>query len=81
MTKQLEMLRHYEKLIRASKKVEKNCKNKPLSCPLCMYYRPDFKYRKCQFSRCFYGKEANVFRDKPLKKDVFSGNEVVKMGE
>lgn len=66
MDKREELLRRYEKLSRAA------MQNKPESCKRCVYYRPDFKYRRCQFSRCPYGKQADVFRQKPLKRDKFS---------
>ena len=66
MDKREELLRRYEKLSRAA------MQNKPESCKRCVYYRPDFKYRRCQFPRCPYGKQADVFRQKPLKRDKFS---------
>ena len=66
MDKREELLRRYEKLSRAA------MQNKPESCKRCVYYRPDFKYRRCQISRCPYGKQADVFRQKPLKRDKFS---------
>lgn len=66
MGKREELLRRYEKLSRAA------MQDKPDSCKRCVYYRPDFKYRRCQFSRCPYGKQADVFRQKPLKQDKFS---------
>lgn len=66
MGKREELLRRYEKLSRAA------MQDKPDSCKRCVYYRPDFKYRRCQFSRCPYGKQTDVFRQKPLKWDKFS---------
>ena len=42
------------------------------------YYHPDFKYRKCLFSTCPYGKQdKDIFRRSPLSKDRFSIQEVV----
>lgn len=66
MGKREELLSRYEKLSRAT------MQDKPDSCKRCVYYRPDFKYRRCQFSRCPYGKQTDVFRQKPLKRDKFS---------
>jgi hypothetical protein len=43
-----------------------------------LHYHPDFKYRKCLFSTCPYGKQdKDIFRRKPLSKDRFSIQEVV----
>lgn len=66
MSKKDEVFRRYEKLAKAAKR------EKPGSCAHCLYYRPDFKYRRCQFTRCPYGKDKEVFRKKPLKRDKFS---------
>ena len=47
-------------------------------CRQCCYYHPDFKYRKCLFATCPYGKsEKEYFRQKPLPKDKFPYREVV----
>ena len=41
-------------------------------------YHPDFKYRRCLYATCPYGKpDSEVFRQKPLRWDKFSGREVV----
>lgn len=72
MSKQEEIFRRYEKMAKAMKKETLEPKDKPGSCARCIYYRPDFKYRKCQFSRCPFGKEKDVFRKNPLKRDKFS---------
>lgn len=48
--------------------VDKN-KTAPL-CRNCMYHHPEFKYRKCLFSSCPFGKsEKCVFRTRPLSID------------
>ena len=52
--------------------MSKKSKNKPDCCKRCIYYRPDFKYRRCQFSRCMYGDQKAVFRKNPLKRDKFT---------
>lgn len=70
MSKQDESFRRSEKLIKVSKR--ESAENKPGSCAHCHYHRPDFKYRRCQFTRCPYGQKDNVFRKKPLKRDKFS---------
>lgn len=70
MRKQKELLRRDEKLSKAAR--PHKYESKPGCCMRCMYYRPDFKYRRCRFSRCPYGCQPNVFRKKPLKRDRFS---------
>ena len=35
-------------------------------CKRCMYYHPEFKYRRCLYSACPFGKdEKDIFRVKP----------------
>ncbi len=75
--KDLQRFRHYEALIRKSK--QDGTEKKPVSCAKCVYYQPDFKYRKCLYARCPYQKVADVFRKQPLKKDRIAKQEVVKM--
>ena len=60
MNKKDEVFRRYEKLAKAAKreKLESASDHKPGSCAHCLCYRPDFKYRRCQFTRCPYGKET-----------------------
>lgn len=65
-----ERFRRYEKASRAAK--PEQSQHKPGSCKRCCYYRPDFKYRRCQFSRCPYDARKAVFRKNPLKRDKFS---------
>lgn len=67
-------LRHYEKLVRVSSNKDAAADpagKKPVSCPKCMYYQPEFEYRKCLYARCPFGKEAEIFRRKPLKGGRF----------
>ena len=48
-------------------------------CRNCCYYHPDFKYRRCLYAKCPYGKPDNeVFRQKPLRSDCVTGREVVR---
>ena len=74
MSKKDEVFRRYEKLAKAAKREKPGSasEHKPGSCAHCLYYCPDFKYRRCQFTRCPYGQKDNVFRTKPLKRDKFS---------
>lgn len=74
MSKKDDVFRRYEKLARAAKRENPGSasEHKPGSCAHCLYYRPDFKYRRCQFTRCPYGKDKDVFCKKPLKRDKFS---------
>ncbi len=69
-------LNFYRNLMKRDVPVDRN-KTAP-KCRQCCYYHPDFKYRKCLFSTCPYGKtEKEIFRHKPLSKDRFSVQEVV----
>ena len=69
-------LNFYRKLMRHEVTVDRN-KTAP-KCRQCCYYHPDFKYRKCLLATCPYGKpDSEVFRQKPLRWDKFSGREVV----
>ena len=70
MSKQEELLKHYEKMIRKSTQSEVN--KAPASCKRCSYYRPEFKYRFCLYARCHFQKVDTVFRKKPKAKDPFS---------
>ena len=54
MSKQEEIFRRYEKLAKAAKKSAPKQADKPGSCPRCIYYRPDFRYRKCRFGNMRY---------------------------
>ena len=69
-------LNFYRNLMKQEVTVDRN-KTAP-KCRNCCYYHPDFKYRRCLYSICPYGKPENeVFRQKPLPRDKFSGREVV----
>ena len=70
-------LKRYEKLIQSAQKVKAH--EKPASCSKCRYYQSDFKYRKCLFTRCPYKAEMDVFRRRPLRRDITLKAEVVKM--
>ena len=47
-------------------------------CKNCCCYHPEFKYRKCLYATCPYGKpDSLVCRKKPLRRDKYIGREVV----
>lgn len=71
MTKHDDCFRRFERMAKSAKKNLSG--DKPGSCSRCLYFRPDFKYRFCQFTRCPYELKENVFRRKPLARDKFSG--------
>lgn len=72
-----ESLNACRKLMKVEVTVDRN-KTAP-KCRRCCYYHPDFRYRKCLFATCPYGKpDKDVFRQKPLSKDIFSCREVVR---
>ena len=58
-----------EKLIRESRKSSFERRSAP-SCSLCSFLRPEFRYRKCLFAKCPYGKDNKVFRGRPSKKEL-----------
>ena len=63
-------LNFYRNLMKHEVTVDRN-KTAP-KCRQCCYYHSDFKYRKCLFATCPYGKpEKEYFRQKPLPKDKF----------
>ena len=69
-------LNFYRNLMKHEVTVDRN-KTAP-KCRNCCYCHPDFKYRRCLYATCPYGKPDNeVFRKKPLKKDLFPYREVV----
>ena len=68
-------LNRCKKLLETPLKVDRN--REPPKCRLCPYYQPDFRYRRCLFSACPYGKDRNTaFRRKPLRKEKIIGKEV-----
>ena len=85
MSKKDEVFRRYEKLSRAAKRENPGSasEHKPGSCAHCLYYRPDFKYRRCQFTRCPYGKDkTDIINTEYSDTDSFySGRSVGKGSE
>ena len=61
-------LNRCKKLMATQPQVDRN--KEPLKCRLCPYYQPEFRYRKCLYSSCPYGKDRNTaFRRRPLKSE------------
>lgn len=76
MTKYDDRFRRFERMAKSAKRDLSG--DKPSSCSHCLYYRPDFKYRICQFTKYPYNLKENVFRRKPLNRDKFLIKEGVK---
>ena len=56
------------KLLETPPMVDRN--KEPPKCRLCPYYQPEFRYRKCLYATCPYGKDRNAaFRRKPLRSE------------
>ena len=65
MRREDERLKRYMKQRKAVPE-RKKLKTHPI-CRLCTYYQPQFRYRRCLFAACPYGKGPEaVFRNKPL---------------
>lgn len=47
----------------------KSAREIPKGCRGCMYFQPDWKYRKCTWTKCCYGICKDVFRKHPLEND------------
>ena len=71
-------LNRCKKLLASPPKVDRNreppkCvdRNKePPKCRLCSYYQPEFRYRKCLYAACPYGKDhSTTFRKRPLRSE------------
>jgi len=61
-------LKHCRNLMAAPPEVDRN--REPPKCKNCMYYQPEFRYRRCLYASCPYGKGRNTaFRKQPLKEE------------
>ena len=61
-------LNRCKKLLASPPKVDRN--REPPKCRLCPYYQPEFRYRKCLYAACPYGKDHNIaFRKRPLRSE------------
>ena len=57
-----------KKLLASTPQVDRN--KTPPKCRCCPYFQPDFRYRKCLYASCPYGKSRNIaFRKRPLKAE------------
>lgn len=66
MLKENAKLNRCKKLLETPPKVDRN--REPPKCRCCPYYQPDFRYRKCLYATCPYGKDRSTpFRNKPLR--------------
>jgi len=62
-------LNHCRKQMAIGARLDRN--RQPPRCRLCPFYQPEFRYRRCLFSICPYGKGSGaVFRKNPLKKEL-----------
>lgn len=63
-----ETTRELKKLMETPPAVDRN--KTPPPCRLCTCFRPEFRYRKCLYAVCPYGKDSRAaFRRKPLRGD------------
>ena len=69
MDKAAEKLLHYRKLIRKSK-IEVKGEEAPSCCRRCLYFRPEFKYRSCLFTRCHYQISRKIFCNRYQNKRI-----------
>ena len=57
-----------KKLMETPPAVDRN--RTPPPCRLCPCFQPEFRYRKCLYSSCPYGKKRNTaFRKRPLSSE------------
>ena len=80
--KELQRFCHYEDLMKEARKSAmkkavkaKGLAERPSSCAKCPYCQPDFKFRKCLFTRCPYGRDAEIFRKRPLRREKVARTE------
>ena len=68
MLKDNSKLNRCRKLLEASPKVDRN--KEPPKCRICPYYQPEFRYRRCLYATCPYGKDRKApFRGRPLREE------------
>ena len=68
MLKDNAKLKRCKKLLETPPKLDRN--REPPKCRCCPYYQPDFRYRKCLYATCPYGKDRSTpFRNKPLRDE------------
>ena len=52
---------------------------RPPRCCRCEYFQPRLRFRRCLFALCPYGKQEGIFREKPLKKEFWYKDKVVRV--
>ena len=57
-----------EKLVRKRTNTTFELRDAPC-CRMCPFFQTEFRYRKCLFVKCPYGKETIVFRRSPLDEE------------
>lgn len=66
---QEQVFKRLKKLMETPPKADRN--RVPPKCPCCPFYQPGFKYRRCLYAACPYGKDKNTsFRRKPLPRQA-----------
>ncbi len=65
--KDMQRLKYYEKLVKAGAKAPAG--KEPSSCAKCPYFQPDFRFRKCLYTRCPFGRKVKIFRERPLGRE------------
>lgn len=60
--------RKLKKLMETLPQVDRN--RTPPSCRICPFFQPGFRYRKCLYAECPYGKKAAaIYRRRPLRSE------------
>jgi len=74
MLKDNAKLNRCKNLLDSPPQVDRN--KEPPKCRCCPYFQPEFRYRKCLYASCPFGKSGNTaFRKRPLsvEKIVMGG--------
>ena len=65
---QVIVFKRLKRMMETPPKVDRNRTSPP--CRLCPFFQPEFRYRKCLYADCPYGKARNTaFRKRPLKSE------------
>lgn len=74
MDRNRELQNSFQKLMRKATQIDKNTSGP--NCGQCWYYHPEFRYRRCLYATCLYGKGNEVvFRKKPLRYEKYPKRE------
>ena len=61
-------VRKLKNLMETPPQVDRN--RTPPPCRICPFFQPGFRYRKCLYAECPYGKKAAaVYRRRPLRSE------------